>query len=155
MASIEEVWGAPFPSRKPMNQKGPAEPPRDAHKEGRVYKTPVDRSNAAVATHRKTIDDLSRTLPIVITEEDASQNFRPYKSHVREGFKTQEYAYSPPAYQLKEPQDDKLNRILKMVEQNKTGYESGSTQDMLLYIFTGIFFLYTLDTFVSLGKSMR
>lgn len=155
MASIEEVWGTPFPSRKPMNQKGAAEPPRDAQKEGRVYKTPAERSQAAVFTHRKTIDDLSRTLPIVMSDEDGAQNYRPYKSHIREGFKTQDYVYTPPSYQPTEPQDAKLNRILKMIEQNKTGYESGSTQDMLLYVFTGIFFLYTLDTFVSLGKAMR
>jgi hypothetical protein len=152
MASIEEVWGAPFQSRKPMNLKGP-EPKRDAQKEGRVYATPQERSQAAVFTHKKTIDDLSRTLPIVMSEEDASQNYRPYKSHIREGFKS-EYPYAPPTFQS-EPQEAKLNRILKMIEQNKTGYESGSTQDMLLYVFTGIFFIYTLDTFVSLGKSMR
>ena len=30
-----------------------------------------------------------------------------------------------------------------------------ATQDMLLYVFTGVFFLFTLDTFVLLGKSMR
>ena len=155
MASIEEVWGAPFPSRKPMNQKGPAEPQRDANKENRVYKTPADRSNAALSTHRKTIDDLSRTLPIVMTDEDAAQNFRPYKSHIREGFKSPDYVYVPQPSQSIDPSEDKLNRILKMIEQHKARQDTGTTQDMLLYIFTGIFFLYTLDTFVSLGKSMR
>jgi hypothetical protein len=51
--------------------------------------------------------------------------------------------------------DDKLTRILRLIEQNKTGYERPVTQDMLLYVFTGVFFLFTLDTFVLLGKSMR
>lgn len=155
MASIEEVWGAPFPIRRPMNQKGPVEPPRDPVKENRVYKTPADRSNAALTTHRKTIDDLSRTLPIVVSDEDASQNFRPYKSHIREGFKTPEYVFAPPAAQPVEAQDDKFGRIIQMFEQRNSSNESGSTQDMLLYIFTGILFIYTLDTFVSLGKTMR
>jgi hypothetical protein len=51
--------------------------------------------------------------------------------------------------------DDKLTKILKLVEQNKTGYESASSQDMLLYILTGVVFLFTFDTFVTLGKGMH
>jgi len=51
--------------------------------------------------------------------------------------------------------DDKLSRILRLIEQNKTGYERPATQDMVLYIFTGILFLFTFDTFVTIGKSMR
>jgi hypothetical protein len=51
--------------------------------------------------------------------------------------------------------DSKLDRILRLVEQNKTGYEPAATQDMLLYIATGVFFLFVFDTFVMLGKSMR
>jgi len=51
--------------------------------------------------------------------------------------------------------DDKLNKILRLVEQNKTGYESASSQDMLLYILTGVVFLFTFDTFVTLGKGMH
>ena len=51
--------------------------------------------------------------------------------------------------------DDKLARILRLIEQNKTGYERPAVQDMVLYIFTGVFFLFTFDTFVQLGKSMR
>ena len=51
--------------------------------------------------------------------------------------------------------DDKLARILRLIEQNKTGYERPAVQDMILYIFTGVFFLFTFDTFVQLGKSMR
>jgi hypothetical protein len=42
-----------------------------------------------------------------------------------------------------------------MIEQNKVGYEQPSSQDMMLYIFTGIVFLFTLDTFVSLGRRMK
>jgi hypothetical protein len=51
--------------------------------------------------------------------------------------------------------DDKLARILRLIEQNKTGYERPAVQDMVLYIFTGVFFLFTFDTFVQLGKSLR
>ena len=51
--------------------------------------------------------------------------------------------------------DSKLDRILRLIEQNRTGYAPNTTQDMLLYIATGVFFLFTFDTFVTLGKSMR
>ena len=152
MASIEEVWGSPFPARNQIT-KGGAEPKKDAQKEGRVFNSPQEKTQASQFTHRKTIDDLSRTLPIVQTDEEGGKNFRPQKTNVREGF-TSEFPYAPPGFQA-EAHDTKLNRILHMIEQNKTGYERSSTQDMLLYVFTGIFFLFTLDSFVNLGKRMR
>ena len=52
-------------------------------------------------------------------------------------------------------QPDKLSRILSLVEQNKTGYEPSSTKDMFLYVLTGVMFLFTFDTFVTLGRGMR
>jgi hypothetical protein len=152
MASIEEVWGAPFPVRTSII-KGAAEPKRDAQKEGRVFNSPQERTQASQYKHRKTIDDLSRTLPIVQSDEEAGRNFRPQATAVREGFKS-EYPYAPPGFQ-NDAQELKLNKILHMIEQNKTGYEPSSSHDMLMYVFTGIVFLFTLDTFVTLGKRMR
>lgn len=149
MASIEEVWGAPFPSRQPMT-KTPVEPKRDAAKEGRVYATPQERTQAAVFTHKKAIDDLSKSLPIVQTDEEAGRNYRPERSRVRESFGNTEYPYAPPSFTASAG-DDKLNRILQLIEHNKTA----STQDILLYIATGVFFLFAMDTFVTLGKRMR
>jgi len=66
------------------------------------------------------------------------------------------FAQSQPAgvYESME-QSNKLNRILRLIEQNRTGYERPAVQDIALYVFTGVFFLFTLDTFVELGKSMR
>ena len=52
-------------------------------------------------------------------------------------------------------QSEKISRILRLIEQNKTGYERPAVQDMVLYIATGVFFLFTFDTFVMLGKTMR
>jgi hypothetical protein len=152
MASIEEVWGSSFPAKTPMNRAG-AEPKRDAQKEGRVFNSPQEKAQASQYTFRKTIDDLSRTLPIVQSDEEAGKNFRPQATAVREGFRS-EYPYAPPGFQV-DAQELKLNRILHMIEQNKTGYEPSSTHDMLLYVFTGIVFLFTLDSFVTLGKRMR
>jgi hypothetical protein len=159
MASIEEVWGAPFPKRQPMNTRNGLvpEPKRDAQKEGRVYNSPAERTQATVQKHRKTIDDLTQSLPIAASEDDMERNFKPVQSRVREHMTVSappEYPYAPPSFQ-DNGQEMKLNRILHMIEQNRTGYETSSTHDMLLYIFTGVFFIYTFDTFVTLGKTMR
>jgi hypothetical protein len=159
MASIEEVWGSPFPKRQPLTTRNGLvpEPKRDAQKEGRVYNSPAERTQATVQRHRKTIDDLSSTLPIAASDDDVERNFKPTQSRAREHMTVSappEYPYSPPSFQSN-GQETKLNRILHMIEQNRTGYETSSTNDMLLYIFTGVFFIYTFDTFVTLGMTMR
>ena len=148
------------------------EEPRDPEREGRVHPTPVHRTQAALQRHRKTIDDLSKSLPIVGTDEEAESNYAPAKigqmehmtnySSTKSGYTKPfypsdggtDFAYAPLSFQSA-AHDVKLNQILKMIEQNKTGYESPSSQDMMLYIFTGVFFLFTLDTFVTLGKRMK
>jgi hypothetical protein len=173
MASIEEVWGKSFPTRhysmvsKPgMAQK---EEPRDAEKEGRVAPTPIHRSAAAIQRHRKTIDDLSKSLPIVQNDEEADSNYAPARiSGLKEGFTATKagytkpffpsdegtsFAYAPPSFQGA-AHDLKLDRILRMIEQNKTGYETPSSHDMALYVFTGVMTLFVLDTFVNLGRRM-
>ena len=44
---------------------------------------------------------------------------------------------------------------MRMIQESQPGKETPAAQDMLLYIFTGIFFLFTFDTFVHLGKRMK
>ena len=145
---------------------------RDPEKEGRVFPTPIHRTQAAIQRNRKTIDDLSATLPIVNSDEEFDNNYGPAKvpaTTTREGFtstKTSytnpyhpmdtgtDFAYAPSQFQ-EAAYDIKLDKIMRMIEQNRTGYESPSSQDMMLYIFTGVFFLFTFDTFVNLGKRMK
>jgi len=159
MADIVEVWGSSFQSRKPLNKPG-SEPKRDAQKEGRVAASPAERTQIARFQNKNAIDDLTKSLPIVQTDEEGERNFQPTKSRAirsPDNFReemTNEYPYAPPGFQV-QAQELKLNKILSMIEQNKTGYESASTHDALLYVFTGIFFLFTLDTFVRLGKRLR
>jgi hypothetical protein len=174
MASLEEVWGSSFPKKhhsmaSKYHQK---EEPRDAEREGRVFPTPVHRTQAALQRHKKTIDDLSRTLPIVRSDEEAESNYGPAKvgnteehmtnySSTKAGYTKPffpsdsgtDFAYAPPSFQ-EAAHDIKLTQIMRMIEQNKVGYETPSSQDMMLYIFTGVFFLFTFDTFVKLGKRM-
>lgn len=175
MASLEEVWGKPFPKKHyDMTSKYDApHQKRDPEAEGRVFPTPIHRTNAAVQRHKKTIDDLSKTLPIVGSDEEAEMNYGPAKvGHTKEHMtdfsstKTKytnpyypqdpglDFAYAPPSFQ-QEAYDMKLDKIMRMVEQNRTGYETPSSQDMMLYIFTGVFFLFTLDSFVNLGRRMK
>lgn len=172
MASIEEVWGAPFPKKghTMASKYGAKEEPRDAEKEGRVFPTPVHRTQAALQRHKKTIDDLSKTLPIAETDDDADNNYGPARvPHTKEHFTSNkkeytnpyipyntgtDFPYAPPSFQ-NDAYELKLNKIMHMIEQNRVGYETPSSQDMMLYIFTGVFFLFTLDTFVSIGKHMR
>jgi hypothetical protein len=61
-------------------------------------------------------------------------------------------AYAPPGFQS----EMKLQQLLRKLDQDKSyGGETNATHDMMLYIFTGIFFLFTLDTFVNLGRKIR
>ena len=149
------------------------EEPRDAEREGRVFPTPIHRTTAALQRHRKTIDDLSKSLPIVGSDEEAESNYGPAKvgntvehmtnySSIKKPYTKPfyptdtgtDFAYAPPSFQA-DALSLKLEKMMRMIEQNKTGYETPASQDMMLYVFTGVFFLFTLDTFVSLGKSMK
>jgi hypothetical protein len=81
MASLEEVWGSSFPKKhhNMASKYSQKEEPRDAEREGRVFPTPIHRTQAALHRHRKTIDDLSNSLPIVGSEEEAEANYGPAK----------------------------------------------------------------------------
>lgn len=175
MANIEEVWGSPFPKKHHTmaSKYAKKEDPRDAEKEGRVFPTPIHRTTAAIQKHKKTIDDLSASLPIVQTDEDGDLNYNPQRippsvermtnfSSTKQEYSKPfypydagvDFPYAPPTYQ-NSMHELKLDRIMRMIEQNKTGYETPSSHDMMLYIFTGVFFLFTFDTFVNLGRRMR
>lgn len=166
MASIEEVWGSSFSKRpQPLSSKSNVPETRDARAEGRVYNSPQERSSAAIQTHKKTIDDLSKSLPIV--KSDDEKNYPPPMSsnhgasltpmasasppitNIYEGFTP---AYAPPGFQS----EMKLRQLMQRLDQDKSyGSDTNATHDMMLYIFTGIFFLFTLDSFVNMGRRMR
>ena len=118
-------------------------------------------------TMKKSIDDLTGSLPI--TTDDEESNFKAEKIPSREGFaatKTEQtqpfyrsddgtsFAYAPPSFQ-QEAHDVKLQRLYQLLDKQNGGGETPGTQDMLLYIFTGVFFIFAFDTFVNLGKNIR
>ena len=170
-SSLEDAFpDKPWPKKghSMTSSKHTPEQKRDPEKEGRIFPTPIHRGAHAIQTHKKTIDDLSSSLPIA--QDDDESNYAPAKiASTKEHFSSTKAGYTPPFYPSdsgtdfayaptsfqRDAHDVKLSRILQMIEQNQTGYETPGTQDMLLYIFTGVFFLFTFDTFVHLGKRIK
>jgi hypothetical protein len=141
-SSLEDVYGTPFGTRAPVDKAKP-----------QTHDKPIDKN------HSELVKSVTKSLPLDTTPETESFAVRPkpqlpeapldpsIRVAARENFKTSGVDL--------DGGDDKLSRILRLIEQNKTGYQPAATQDMLLYIATGVFFLFTFDTFVMLGKSMR
>lgn len=96
----------------------------------------------------KTISDLTSVLPLDTTTE--TSNFTVPTQQPRPSTAARE-SFTVGGDDMKA----KMDKILQMVEQNKTGYEPNSSHDMFLYVLTGVMFLFTFDTFVMLGKSMK
>ena len=148
-SSLEDAFGTPFGQRVPVTvAKEQAEPPKKKEEN----------------KNKDLIESVSKTLPLDTNPETESFNATPQNLKPKP-----DAPLDPrlPAFTIRDRvrehfgmsggggDDSKLDRILRLIEQNRTGYAPAATQDMLLYIATGVFFLFTFDTFVSLGKSMR
>ena len=146
-SSLEDVYGTPFQQRVPVThqKKDAKEVPLEDKMKGKA-KTAVEEVVESVKDS------------VGYDTNPNTQNFRmderqTPRETVREKFTAMS---SQPANMVTDfDQSEKIARILRLIEQNKTGYERPATQDLVLYIATGIFFLFTFDTFVMLGKSMR
>ena len=149
-SSLEDAFGTPFGQRAPITSSSAAkeEPPKKQDNKAKLAEVvksvesslPLDNDPATESfsvTPRRPLPEapLDPRLPSQGT----------FRDRVREHF----------AMSGGGGDDSKLDRILRLIEQNRTGYAPATTQDMLLYIATGVFFLFTFDTFVTLGKSMR
>ena len=148
-SSLEDAFGSPFGSRAKVTSEQPA-------KETFVVQ---ERPK-----HEELIKAVSPSLPLDTDPETVSFNATP-KTLPSAPMDPRLPTFNQPTVrdQVREHfgmaggggDDSKLDRILRLIEQNRTGYAPNTTQDMLLYIATGVFFLFTFDTFVTLGKSMR
>lgn len=140
-SSLEEVYGKPFGQRVPVTH------------ERKDVKETTPKTDENKKKNQSIVDSITSSLPLdtnPLTESFRVQS-QPQRMAVRESFAT-----SQPASVFEGvEQSDKLSRILRLIEQNRTGYERPAVQDMVLYIATGVFFLFTFDTFVMMGKSMR
>lgn len=160
-ASLEEAFGGTWgqPKRKP---------PTDVQAPQKAYNSPTRRTEAALSTHANLIKETMKSLPI----GDSDNNYAParlsgpahsslnqiepfsvsdYKPPHIPGTGDWAYASTPPEMGQNIRFDEKLNKMMRMIE-GGYGTETPSTHDLLLYIFTGVFALFVLDSFVTLGK---
>ncbi len=150
-STLEEAYGSSFKQRAPITDKGAKN----------LYEEPIakpeftsleKKSAESIRKNQSLVDSLQGSLPL--DQNPMTENFvAPPPPQIR---RREHFTQSQPAgfYESQE-QADKLSRILRLIEQNRTGYERPAVQDMALYVFTGVFFLFTFDTFVELGKSLR
>jgi hypothetical protein len=143
-SSLEDAFGTPFGQRAPVTLEHPdkAEPPAKRADQ-------KDKLSDVVKSVEKTLpldtNPATESFRTVLPDAPLDPRLPTFRQQVREHFGMSGGGGD----------DSKLDRILRLIEQNRTGYAPAATQDILLYIATGVFFLFTFDTFVTLGKSMR
>jgi len=156
--SLEDAFPSkPWPTKSQIHKKHVVEQ-RDSEKEGRTFPTPQHRGQHAIQKHKKTIDDLTSSLPISKEEEEGNYNptrieggrehYTYEKVHPMDGTS---FPYAPPQFQLSS-HELKLQKLIEMFDSMSIGEETPGTQDMLLYIFTDVFFLYTFEIFANMNK---
>jgi hypothetical protein len=168
-ASLEEAFGGTWGTTK---RKAPLPKEEDVHSSQKTYNSPTRRTESAVSNHSKLVADTLKTLPI--SNSDSDSNYAPallsgpahssrnqiepfsvydYKPPEVPSTDGWAYASTPPAMGQSLHFDAKLDKMMRMME--GIGGETPSTHDLLLYIFTGVFALFVLDSFVKLGKGSR
>jgi hypothetical protein len=154
-SSLEEVYGTPFGQRIPVTHER-----KDVKVDSPIQsgETLEDRSKKSIEKHADLVSSVTKSLPLDDNVE--TRSFDPktpspdiIPAAIKRNDRIREKFLMPMSGGGGD--DDKLSRILRLIEQNKTGYEPASPQDMVLYIATGVFFLFVFDTFVMLGKTMR
>ena len=153
-STLEDAYGTPFKQRAPITQQGykPTQEPLAKPE----FTSLEARGEESIRKNQSLVDSLQSSLPL--DSNPTTENFRVRQAYPpeRRTAAREHFTQSQPAgFYESQDQVDKLNRILRLIEQNRTGYERPAVQDMALYVFTGVFFLFTFDTFVELGKSLR
>ena len=163
-ASLDEAFGGSY------GKKG-----KTMKDENKVYNSPTRRTESALNEHADAITSLTRSLPIASNDEDQTNNYAPARiSGTRSGtnqiepFSVRDYksptipgtpgfAYAPPepSSDARGDWDTRLDRLVRKMERTTATAGETSTHDLLLYIFTGVFMLFVLDTFVQIGKRSK
>lgn len=148
--SLEEVHGAPFGTRVPITHE---------QQKSKLDK-PIAQSQDRVASERMQAAVAAVTPSLPLDKDPATESFtvrQVERPAVVEKFIAgrERFTDPQPMSHADAAAEEKLTRILRLIEQNRTGYEKPAVQDMVLYVFTGVFFLFAFDTFVQLGKGMR
>jgi hypothetical protein len=155
-SNLEDAYGSGFQQRVQVTQQR-----RDV-KEKPIEQTfggLAQRAEESIKKNQGVVDSLANALPL--DTDKKTENFTPsppkHELQKPNAYTLREsFGIPPPAYASTDRDaNEKLNRILRLIEQNRTGYETPTVHDMLLYVGTGIFFLFTFDTFVMLGRAMN
>ena len=167
-SNLEDAYGSAFQQRVPVTHQRKDVKDQPIQK---VFGGQAERSAANIEKNRQTVESLTKSLPL--DTNVATENFvaspLPYRPAGAQTFR--ESFGNTRAVQLQAAREnftaspgsvftgdretlEKLNRVLRLIEQNRTGYETPAMEDMILYIATGLFFLFTFDTFVMLGRTM-
>ena len=161
-ASLDEAFGGSYGKKGSIKQ------------ENKVYNSPTRRTESALQEHSKVIGELTKSLPIASRDSDETDNYAPAMNtggrssrNQIEPFTVRDYkmppipgshgfAYIPPEIDSppRDGYDTRVDKLLRRLERESSGSET-STHDLLLYIFTGVFMLFVLDTFVQIGKRSK
>ena len=147
-AAVEEAHGAPFGTRTLVARESAAEANAPIAKP--EFTSLAQKSKESTEKNQSPIDTITKTRPL--DREPSTETFVSREQPQERRMAIRERFVERPVASADE---DKIARILRLIEQNRTGYERPAVEDMLLYIFTGVVFLFTFDTFVQLGKTMR
>lgn len=153
-STLEDAYGSPFKQRVPITQSGYN--PKNEPVAKPEFSSLEKRSEDSIRRNQSLVDSLQGSLPLDSNPQTENFVVRQQAPVQKRMMAREHFTQSQPAG-VYESQDqvDKLNRILRLIEQNRTGYERPAIQDIALYVFTGVFFLFTFDTFVELGKSIH
>ena len=145
--SLEAVYGAPFGTRVPVARE----------QQKSKLDQPIDQTQSLEAAQRMkaAVASVASSLPLDTDPATESFTVQPPKPIEKRMAVQETFVDRGATSHADAAAEEKLSRILRLIEQNRTGYEKPAVQDMVLYIFTGVFFLFTFDTFVQLGKGMR
>lgn len=91
-------------------------------------------------------------------EQKFEEKYEPNYDLAQNSFIPSPSTYPPPAihqpfhYNIESPNQDKLNYIIRLLEEQRNEKIDTVTEDLILYGFLGIFIIFVLDSFIKTGK---
>jgi len=152
-STLEDAYGSPFKQRAQVTE--PGFKPTDEPLAKPEFTSLEQRSQDSIRKNQSIVDEVESSLPL--DSDPQTENFVVRQKPVERRMMAREHftESQPAGFHESQEQSEKLTRILRLIEHNRTGYERAAVQDIALYVFTGVFFLFTFDTFVELGRSMK
>ncbi len=66
-----------------------------------------------------------------------------------------EAVFRPDLYRTQDPMTEKLNYIIHLLEEGRSQKTGHVTEEVILYMFLGVFIIFVLDSFVKTGRYSR